>query len=63
MAYELRRMTGERALEVLESLLAQLGDIDPSEMTTFERNIVRAIAENPPEFEGAGAEVRLFGVE
>ncbi len=63
MAYELRRMTGERALEVLESLLDQLGDIDPSEMTTFERNIVRAIAKNPPEFEGAGAEVRLVGVK
>jgi len=61
MAYELRRMTGERALEVLGVILEQLGDIDPAEMTTFELNILRVVAENPPEFRGRGVEDRLVG--
>ena len=56
MAYELRQMTAHRAMEVLETLLAQLSDIDPSEMTTFELNILRACAENPPALEGTGVE-------
>jgi len=56
MAYELRRMTGERALEVLGVILEQLGDIDPAEMTTFELNIVRAVADNPPSLPRRGVE-------
>lgn len=63
MSYELRRMTGERALEVLGLILEQLGDIDPSEMTTFELNILRACAENPPDFKGRGVEDKLVNVK
>jgi len=46
--YRLQDMGGERAIRILSTLLAELSDIDPSEMTTFELNILRACAENPP---------------
>jgi hypothetical protein len=57
--YRLQDMGGERAIRILSTLLAELSDIDPSEMTTFELNILRACAENPPALEGTGVEDKL----
>jgi hypothetical protein len=55
-SYRLQEMGGARALRILSTLLAELSEIDPSEMTTFELNILRACAENPPALEGTGVE-------
>lgn len=55
--YLLQRMSGERALRILEDLLTELSDIDPNELTTFELNILHRCAENPPA-QTSGVEAR-----
>jgi len=61
--YRLQDMGGERAIRILSTLLAELSDIEPSEMTTFELNILRGCAENPPALEGTGVEDKLVNVK
>lgn len=61
--YRLKEMTGERAIRVLDALLAELSDIEPSEMTTFELNILRGCAVNPPALKGMGVEEKLANVK
>lgn len=41
-------ITGSMALKIIDSLLADLGQIDPSDLTTFELNVLRRCAENAP---------------
>lgn len=46
--YNLQEMTGERAKAILADCLSSLSDIEPSEMTTFELNLLKRCADNPP---------------
>jgi len=55
MKYELERMGGERAKKILQSLLNELSGIEEEDMTTFELNLLRKCATNPPK--------RYYGVE
>jgi len=48
MKYELERMGGERAKKILQSLLNELSGIEEEDMTTFELNLLRKCATNPP---------------
>lgn len=58
--YRLQDMGGERAIRILEGILAQLSITEVSEMTTMELSILRAIAENPPaDLPRRGVEDRL----
>ena len=58
MVYQMQEMTGERAHRILHSLLMELSEMDPSELTTFELNIIRWCATNPPNIKN-GVEDRL----
>lgn len=46
--YKLHKMSGDRAILILNDLLKSLSDIDEDLMTTFELNILHRCAENPP---------------
>lgn len=48
MKYKLERMGGERAKKILQSLLNELSGIEEEDMTTFELNMLRKCATNPP---------------
>jgi hypothetical protein len=48
MDLELQNMSGERAKKILQDLLAELSGIDVTDMTTFELNLIRRAAKNPP---------------
>jgi len=47
--YELQDMGGERAIRILESILAELSLMEVEDMTTFELGILHRCAVNPPE--------------
>lgn len=53
---KLKKMTGERAKEILQGLLKDLSGIDVSDMTTFELNIIRKAADDPPSLPAHGVE-------
>lgn len=47
--YELQEMGGERAIRILEDLLAQLSMVESDDdLTTFELGILHRCAVNPP---------------
>ncbi len=48
MSYKLQTMTDERAKMILDDLLAQLSEMDPRDMTTFELQLLHRCASNPP---------------
>lgn len=54
--YELKIFSDERAIRILEELLAELSLMEPEEMTTFELGILHRCAVNPPS-QTRGAEV------
>ena len=57
--YELQDMGGERAIRILQDLLAQLSMVESDEdLTTFELNILRRCAVNPPSTVGVQDEVK-----
>ena len=47
--YELQKMGGERAIRILESILADLSIMEVEDLTTFELGILHQCAVNPPE--------------
>jgi len=55
--YELQDMGEARAKQVLQDLLTELSDIPVTELTTFEANLIRRVAKNPP------ADLPTVGVE
>lgn len=57
-AYQLQDMGGERAKRILHSLLAELSEMEPEQMTTFELGILHLCADNPPELK-QGVERKL----
>lgn len=56
MKFNLKKMSGERAKEILQGLLNDLSGIDVSDMTTFELNLIRKAADNPPTLPAQGVE-------
>lgn len=55
--YKLQEMGGERAIRILQDLLAQLSMVESDDdLTTFELNILHRCAVNPPS-QTRGAEV------
>lgn len=46
--FVLQEMGGDRAIRILEDILAMLSTIEPEEMTTFELGILHRCAVNPP---------------
>lgn len=56
MKLKLKEMTGEAAKEILQGLLKELSGIDVSDMTTFELNVIRKSADNPPKLPAHGVE-------
>lgn len=54
--FVLQEMGGERAIRILEELLAELSLMEPEDLTTFELNILHRCAVNPPA-QTKGAEV------
>jgi len=42
-------MSGDRAIMVLEDMLADLSEIDASELTTFELQLLHRVATTPPQ--------------
>ncbi len=48
MQYELEKMSGERAIEILKDLLFSLGQIDEADMTTLELSILHMCADPKP---------------
>lgn len=57
--YQLQKMSGERAICILESLLAELSGIEVEDLTTLEINLLQRCAVNPPPH-GRGAEVAIL---
>jgi len=55
MKLQLKKMTGDAAKRLLQSLLNELSGIDEEDMTTFELGIIRKATETPPK--------RHFGAE
>lgn len=53
---KLKEMSGEQAKKILQGLLTDLSGIDVSDMTTFELNLIRKAADNPPKLPAHGVE-------
>lgn len=56
--YKMKKISGEDAKKILESMVAALVHIEPEYLTTFEKNVLKVCVENPPS--GRGVETKIL---
>ncbi len=56
---EMQKISGNRAIKILEDAFSELNEIEPNQMTTFELNLFRRIAENHGKLPTQGKEDEL----